>query len=423
MGARPARVEKPRAPWNPAQTGGRMTTASIAGLRHRSHRWPDRWRHVARVVAASVAVALVAVGSASGQKVPERPGLPADADTNDAQSYYRYGADPHVDWKKSYDAFYWAWRLEPNEPQYLFAMYLALFNRQSPQWQSEWMAGAGYVTKSKEAKRIDSLFGELLLRNPYPQFSDACYLDESLDRQRDRILAATIHYVNGCYGRASKAFGEVLDKKPEVIGAHVYRARSFYFLQRPTDAARELRIIVDSLRARDEAQLVRWYDSKAMFEYMIGIAWVQAGDLTQARDAFGRALMEDMSFHMAHVWLARVAQKQRDLEVARTELALAADLVPDDPVVRHEYGEVLLRVNAAAEAAVQFQEAVRLEPYWADSYFHLGIALQRTERHEEALAAFDAFLARCPQRLHKQAETARAHMQKSSSALGATGTR
>jgi Tfp pilus assembly protein PilF len=173
----------------------------------------------------------------------------------------------------------------------------------------------------------------------------------------------------------------------------------------------ELNILLDSLRARDEEHLLHWYDSKEMFEYMIGIAELAAGRIQPARDALGRALAEDLSFYMAHARLADIARFAGNIDMAIAEYDLAVGLKPDDAALRHGYGEVLLAGEKDGEAEAQLLEASRLEPHWAQPYFDLGIALFRQERNAEALAAFEAFMARCPHRLTTQIAQATIHIE------------
>jgi Flp pilus assembly protein TadD len=72
---------------------------------------------------------------------------------------------------------------------------------------------------------------------------------------------------------------------------------------------------------------------------------------------------------------------------------------PDDGVIRHDYGLALLEVGRNAEAETQFREAVRLEPHWAIAYYNLATALQHQGEGPEAIAQYEAFLARCPRRM------------------------
>jgi Tfp pilus assembly protein PilF len=346
------------------------------------------------------------------QSPPRRPKLPADADTNDAQAYYDYGVQPNVDWKKTHDADYWAWRLEPYDTGYLYAMYLALWYRQPAQWREEHDAGASYVVKSKEARQIDSVFTELLMRDPFPHLRYSCLFDEELDRDQDKVYVGLVHYQYHCYDQANAAFGKALTKDPSLLFLHMYRARGFFYRQHYDSTAVVLNILLDSLRARDLAYLTQTYNSKAMLEYMVGIAETRRRNWDGARVALGRALTEDLAFYPAHAALARLELNLNNPTAAITEYELAVGLKGDDGVLRHEYGYALLENDRDADAETQLREAIRLEPYWALPHFNLAVALASQGKRELAVSEYEAFIARCPKRLGSQAADARSRIER-----------
>jgi len=368
------------------------------------------------------AALVVAVPLAAQEKPPDRPKLPAGLDTLDSRAYYQWGNRPEVDWKKTHAAYYWAYRLEPDDYAYLRATAVALLGRQSPAWRANYRNHTAYVAKSKQAKRIDSVYAEVYIRNPFPSYSTTCYLTEGLERQRDRLLVAVIQYDNGCYARAIEAYGEALAKDSSLLWVHMDLANANYFLRRYDGAVAELQVVLDSLRARDAEYLFRFYESKALFEYMVGIVYLRARRLKDAREAFGRALTEDLSFYMAHARLADIATDERKPETAATEYGLAVDLKPENGVMRYDYGEALVRLNRFDDAEPQLSEAIRLEPYWAAPYFQLGLALEGQEKFAEASAAFKDFVARCPKRLHREADEARTHIKDVQQKVAAGGT-
>jgi Tfp pilus assembly protein PilF len=174
----------------------------------------------------------------------------------------------------------------------------------------------------------------------------------------------------------------------------------------------ELNVLIDSLRARDEKYLTHEYNSKAMFEYMIGFAEAHRHHWAPARAAYERALTEDLSFYIAHQRMAEAALEQADVKTTLAEYDLAVGLKPDNGVLRNDYGRALYLAGHDAEAEVQLREAQRLEPYWAQPYFNLGAALASLKRTDEAIAEYEAFLARCPRHLTSQAADARDRIAK-----------
>jgi tetratricopeptide (TPR) repeat protein len=187
----------------------------------------------------------------------------------------------------------------------------------------------------------------------------------------------------------------------------LYRAQGFYVTRAYDSTVMALTALVDSLRGRDADHLVRAYESKATFEYMIGLAHERRGDLAAARQAYGRALAEDLGLAMAHARLARIDKAQGDTTQALAEFDLAVGLRSNDAVLRFEYGTALFELGRHAEAVAQLREAVRLEPHWAVPWFNLGIALQAQGSAADAIEAYEAFLARYPRRLEPRAQEAR----------------
>jgi Tfp pilus assembly protein PilF len=364
-----------------------------------------------RVILVTLPAVLAALPLAA-QSVPRRPKLPADADTNDAEAYYAWAAGSNVGWSKKHDADYWAWRLEPHETGYLYAMFLALWYSQPWQWRREHEAGVSDVVKSKTARRLDSVFTELLMRDPFPHLPYPCLLDARVDRDRDKVYVGLVHWDNHCYDQANAAFGQALQKDPRLLIAHMYRARGFFYRRQYDSTVVELNTLLDSLRARDLAYLHQTYNSKAMLEYMVGIAQTRRGDRDGARAALGRALTEDLSFYPAHSALARLNLEARDSAGAIAEYDLAVGLKGDDGVLRQDYGYALLELGDPGAAETELREAARLEPYWALPHFNLAVALARQGKRDEAIAAYEAFIARCPRRLESQAAEARDRIAK-----------
>lgn len=364
-----------------------------------------------RLVLVALAAALAAPGLVA-QNTPRRPKLPADADTNDARAYYEWSRRADVGWQKTHDAIWWARRLDPGDLRYLLAMHEALLGRQPFQWRVEHDRGAAYVLKSKESRAIDSAWAEVLIHDPFARFDEPCTFVQGLEKQRDRMAVGLTHFMNGCYKLANVAFAEALVENPSLLDAYIYRARGFYFQQRYDSTIAQVTVVIDSLRQRDAQYLTFWYYSKAMLEYMIGFTEETRSDWAAAREAYGRALMEDLGFYEAHAHLGWVALEQHDPQTALVEFDLAVGLKPDDGLLRNDYGYTLLENHRDADAEGQLREAVRREPYWALPYYNLAVALANQGKNDEAAAEYEAFIARCPRRLEGQAAEARSRIAK-----------
>jgi tetratricopeptide (TPR) repeat protein len=351
-----------------------------------------------------VAAAVVAASSLWAQdRTPRRPRLSRDADTNDAQAYFELGMSQRRDVWKATDAFYWAHRLQPDTALYLFARYYALLSSQSADWQRNYFSGAEFVLKSRQARQVDSILGVVMLRDPFMHSGHRggrCQPIGELDRDRDRAAAGYVYFILECPWNAVRAFSQALEKNPGDLTVRMMRAQASGHVAMYDTTTVDLAIVVDSLRARDAQYLSHTYESKAMLEYVAGMAYLRRGRWTQAREAFGRALTEDLGFGLAHARIAWMAGFMRDTATALAEYDLAVGVRPDDGVLRHEYGVILLNHGRHADAEVQLSEAVRLEPYWAAPRFRLGAALEAQGKAAEAIGAYEAFVALNPRRNH-----------------------
>jgi len=138
------------------------------------------------VLATLAAVASTSDLLAQARKEPKRPTLAMSRDTNRAAEYYAYGESViPTDPRKAADAFYWASRLDPTWAQPLYARRVALLMASDPAFLVGYMDGKRGYTRSKEARRIDSLELRALMLNPY------------LNRELDKELL--LAYVRALY--------------------------------------------------------------------------------------------------------------------------------------------------------------------------------------------------------------------------------
>jgi predicted Zn-dependent protease len=70
------------------------------------------------------------------------------------------------------------------------------------------------------------------------------------------------------------------------------------------------------------------------------------------------------------------------------EFLEVAALMPDDPVVRFGLAGAYLDAGRPADAAVEYQAAIRLKPDYTAAYRGLGRALERGGRLAEARTAY-----------------------------------
>lgn len=365
---------------------------------------------------------------------PKRPQLLAGADTNDAQSYHDYGlglmqkrpAD-------AADAFYWASRLDPNNGNHFYARRVALLLTDRRRLERYW-SGNTSTLRSKDIKRIDSLYLHALTLNPF--------LYESLDRilfravvdeyaqqvqaaggsageyeaAVDRMLARSSPSTKAWQAYTEGRFDESLELYAKAIKAvppkyryspRSMRGRLFYQLNQVDSALAHLTVAVEEMRARDAKDFVYVYESKALYEQAVGMAHERLGDTASARKAYARALQEDLAYSPAHLRLAFMAIDAKDTTNAIGEFDLAAQLRPEDSALRYQYGFVLAMTGKHAEALEQLDKSIALNPWYAAPHQARGFVLEAQGKKGDALAAYKSFLARASKQDPRRSDVAK----------------
>lgn len=369
----------------------------------------------------AIAIGLeLTTGAAFGQQAqPDRPDLPDGADHNDPWSYYRVGqAELERNPGKAADAFYWAARLNPTWAEPLYARRVALLVK-DPRRLARYMRGDKGVIHSKETQAIDSLYLQALALNPFlaPHLDhmilDAIVRQFSTDlANRTRASPNEILYEVDQFlssgppeWRAEKAFGEgryeealslyakAISQSKQKAPLMAERGRLFYQIGQHDSALTELTRALEEMRKQDKDDLVFFYQSKALMEERIGMIQRVKGNRDAAREAFGRALEEDLSYYPAHVQLAYLALERGDTAAVTNEMELAVQIKPNDAGIRFAYGYSLGSLNHLKEAEPQLRKAIELDPDFATPHFVLGDVLQGSGRRAEALKEFETFLA------------------------------
>ena len=364
-----------------------------------------------RFLLLALAAFLVSPLPAQKAKVPERPRLLNRADTNDAAAYMEYGWRKDVSWKHTLEAFQWAYRLQPDDIHILAALQTAFWMRQPPQWRSQYNQGAEFVLKSKEAKFLDSLRYELAIRNPMVYLRGACYRLPGIEDHDSDWEAAAFLFDYGCYKEAAERYALAIKRYPRVLGLRMDRAHALYRSSQFGETVSELQVVLDTLRGRDRKYLAHQYQSRAIIEFMIGNAYIRAGNAQAAREAYGRALTEDLSLYWVHARLAEVALSENDTRTAIAEYEQAVALKENDGVLLHDYGVALSTAGRFGEAEPHFRRSIELEPYFSTAYYNLAVSLDRQDKRDEARVAYQDFLRRAPKRQVKMIITSQSRLK------------
>lgn len=357
-------------------------------------------------------------------RTPEPLALPVGGDANSAFAYYQLGLNLlESDPLRAADAFHYASRLDPLWGTPIYARRIALFLSNMSAYE-RYTRGERWVVQAPGVVRLDSLYLRALVLNPFlPRTEDAHAVREvivyrivqdlqtqyptaTIDEGRiryeldiylqraDEATRAWLAQSEGRYVEASGLYRKALERRSATPYMRADLARVLLLAGRAEESRTEMLRALAELRERDEDELVRVYESKALYEHSVGLILESLQDTDGARSSYSRALEEDLSFHPAHVRLAELALLEGDTLTAISEIGLAAEIRPDDPGVHFARGRILESVSATDEAADALRRAIELEPLFAAPYLALGRVLEERGETGPAAEHYRTFLQR-----------------------------
>jgi tetratricopeptide (TPR) repeat protein len=366
--------------------------------------------------------------SLEAQRLGPQPPRPksAVADTNDARAYFDYGVEVfEADPQAAASAFYWAARIDPGMADALYARRAAVLMT-DPSLRWTFLQGGRRARDSKQLRALDSLYLRALNLNPllFRRLDKrllTAHIVADVERQvrhsggnasRSEIdffvdgwlkdanpeFRAWISYGDGHFKQALSTYAHALKSAKFKAGIRIERGRIFGMTGQLDSAVAELRLALAEMRSRDTKDLVFFYDSKALFEHTIATLLEQQDSVAAAREAYGKALQENLAFYPAHMRLGLLALGQADTATALSELDLAVQIAGDEPFLRYIYGWSLAAARKNDDALVQLKKAVELEPYYAAPYVVIGQLAEQGGDGPAAQVAYKSFLARASQK-------------------------
>ncbi|HYP52650.1 MAG TPA: tetratricopeptide repeat protein, partial [Pyrinomonadaceae bacterium] len=138
----------------------------------------------------------------------------------------------------------------------------------------------------------------------------------------------------------------------------------------------------------------------------LGMTYDQLGRFPEAVRLYEEALALDDTLAAAHYLAAETILKQTSADTARAEVHLKRAVALDSKFApaRVSLAKLYLRDDRVEEAARELQAAVALDPDAAEAHYHLGRALRRLKRTNEAEAALATF-KRLSEEMRERAQT------------------
>jgi tetratricopeptide (TPR) repeat protein len=360
------------------------------------------------LLAGAEAGPIAAQGAAA--RIPKRPKLAAERDSNSALDYFTLGSTVlERDPDKAADAFYWASRLDPTWAAPLYGQYAASLLAQPPSVLNVYLTRRERAMRNPTLRYLDSLAYQALLKNPFvDRRLDGVILATWLYRQtggdtelrdlgiRDRRFAGWAAYARGDYKEATSIFVIAIKQYPRDPDLHLWRALAFFSLGMMDSARTAVRSAL-ALELREEDQLPGFgWVSHAFAEYSIGFLYELGEQRDSAGAAYERALVEEITFHPAHRQLARIRLAAHDTAGALAEYVQAAGIAPGDAGYLYELGMLLMTTGRTDSAATVLLQATAAEPWYALPHFPLGLLYQRSGFDKEAADHFGAFMRLAP---------------------------
>lgn len=368
---------------------------------------------IAALAAVACALPLTAQPAA-----PKRPKLPAGADSNDAQAYLSLARrELESDAGVAYRAFWWASRLQPDLAAAWYGRAAAAMLDDGDLLEIHFAGGGDAGEKAKD-RGLDSLYAVAFALDPFLHRGwDRTLLiayairrahltgtPEELRQAEEEMSTwgvswkAWLHYGAGRFRESLDFYQAASRRDPKNDGLLARRAELHLRLLEVDSAVKYLReaIATAVTTEKDKDRLVRLYKPKAVYEFMLGAVHERREQYAQAREAYGRALTEDLSLYVAHQRLALLALAAGDLEAAVAEFRLATEIAPANGVLRFQYAATLVKAGRLPEAVPELTRVIAAEPWYAEPYVLLARLYDASDLKDDAKANYQAFLARAP---------------------------
>ena len=237
------------------------------------------------------------------------PKLDKGADPNDWEAFYDYGVRMLTRMPSQANAaFYWAERKDPTRAEPIFGQWAAFWMLDFSEWP-DYLEGSPRVLQDPKVRAADSLRYRSWERNPFVNQALWMVITNKLPGNWNTYpyTQGWIEYTNQHYALAIDNFTVSLGSGDEYYWRRYDIALVYTQIGRYDSAAAHMELLLATMRKQDRKSLVYFYQSKAMYEYALGLLYMAQGKFGDAREAQARAIQEDLAFAPAHAALGRIA--------------------------------------------------------------------------------------------------------------------
>ncbi len=202
-----------------------------------------------------------------------------------------------------------------------------------------------------------------------------------LEKLRDKLPEVVdIRISLGLHQQRLGEFKRATEQSPRNPQAHFELAFSYFHLQQPKDAIRELKATL---------ALEPWYTRA---DELLAEILIQEKDFAQARAHLNHLLTVDAGNYTAHYNLGVFAAMEQNWSEAERQMLSALHTDPGSADAHNTLGGIYLQRGELERARHQFEEAIRLRTKFASAHYNLGLVFQKQGKNEQAEHEFRAAL-------------------------------
>ncbi len=198
------------------------------------------------------------------------------------------------------------------------------------------------------------------------------------------VVQGTLYATMGEHAPALTDFEKALTLDPQNLDAQIGKGRSLW---QTGDIQKAKALLEQAGAAAKENPWPLYYLGQL------------AEQLLKPDDALGyyqKALARNPQFLLAHVALAKMAQKRGDPAGAQDQLAMAAAIDAHAAAVHNGFGEMHFGQKNFSLAEAAFKEALKNDPEFTPAHINLANTYRELGRYDEAVANYQAAAALAP---------------------------
>jgi Flp pilus assembly protein TadD len=150
--------------------------------------------------------------------------------------------------------------------------------------------------------------------------------------------------------------------------------------------------VADWSKGWNHRRAVLKFLTAAVLGTLMVCAWKQTAYWQNSETLSMRALACTSDNYVAHMVLGNVLLRKGDADAAIAHYQQALQINPNYAQARNNLGITLLQKGKVDEALTQYQEALKIEPDYTQAHENLGIALLQKRKLDEAITHFQRAL-------------------------------